>query len=55
MARPQTVSQSTETEDTDQQPGSGYQGFPPSAVADKPGHEREFTLDRIERRLGSIL
>ncbi|MGK7755591.1 MULTISPECIES: hypothetical protein [unclassified Roseovarius] len=38
--------------DNDETP---YQGFPASAVPDKPGREREYTLDRIERTIGSIL
>lgn len=46
---------SGETDDSDQYTDTSYQGFPASAVADRPGHERQYTLDRIERTIGSIL
>ncbi|MGK7653496.1 hypothetical protein ACSQ76_14070 [Roseovarius sp. B08] len=44
-----------DADDPDQAAGNTYFGFPASAVPDKPGQEREYTLDRIERKIGSIL
>lgn len=59
MTRHDTSSDSTDdtgdADDPDQETGTTYLGFPASAVADKPGREREYTLDRIERTIGSIL
>ena len=59
MARLDTSSDTSDdagdAEDPDQAAGTTYLGFPASAVPDKPGQEREYTLDRIERTIGSIL
>jgi hypothetical protein len=59
MARHDTTSDSTgdsgNADDLDQTVETTYLGFPANAVPDKPGREREYTLDRIERTIGSIL
>ena len=58
MARHETGFQTpyTGTDPDDPDPQSDtWQGFPASAVPDKPGQERKYTLDRIERTIGSIL
>lgn len=59
MARHDTTSDSTgnsgDADDPGRAAGPTYLGFPANAVPDKPGHEREYTLDRIERTIGSIL
>jgi len=59
MTRHDTSSDSTgdsgDADDPDQAAGTTYLGFPASAVPAKPGREREYTLDRIERTIGSIL
>lgn len=35
--------------------GDVWQGFPTAALEEKPGHERQYPLDRIERIIGSIM
>lgn len=50
-----SIGDSADADNPDQEAGTTYLGFPASAVPDKPGREREYTLDRIERTVGSIL
>ena len=50
-----TAEDGGDPDDQEQRPETTYLGFPASAVPDKPGREREYTLDRIERTVGSIL
>lgn len=56
MARHETGFQTPDSgTDADDPDTDTWQGFPASAVPDKPGRERKYTLDRIERTIGTIL
>ncbi len=59
MARDETNTQyqtgGNDAGDQAQTASEAWQGFPRTAIEDRPGHERSFPLNRIERIIGSIM